>query len=76
MTITIDYQSMMDNLLHAARTTFPDIAHAVGIVSKFNAKPIQAHLTAVKRIFHYLKGTLDANLQYKSTGDMQIGQMI
>ena len=42
------YQSMVGSLLHAARATRPDIAHAVGIVSKFNAAPTQAHLTAVK----------------------------
>ena len=44
------YQSMVGSLLHAARATRPDIAHAVGIVLKFNAEPSQAHLTAVKRI--------------------------
>ena len=46
----------------------PDIAHAVGLVSKFNSAPTQAHLTAVKRIFRYLKGTIDLKLQYESTG--------
>ena len=49
------YQSMVGSLLHVARATRPDIAHAVGIVSKFNAASTQAHLTAVKRIFRYLK---------------------
>ena len=47
----IPYQSMVGSLLHAARATRPDIAHAVSTVSKFNAEPTQAHLTAVKRIF-------------------------
>ncbi len=59
--------------LHAARATRPDIAHAVGIVSKFNSEPTEAHLTAVKRIFRYLKGTLDLVLQYKSTGRPLLG---
>ena len=67
------YQSMVGSLLHAARATRPDIAHAVSIVSKFNAKPSQTHLTAVKRIFRYLKGTLDVTLQYKPTGDKPLG---
>ena len=67
------YQLMVGSLLHAARATSPDIAHAVSIVSKFNAKPSQAHLTAVKRIFRYLKGTLDVTLQYKPTGDKPLG---
>ena len=67
------YQSMVGSLLHAARATCPDIAHAVSIVSKFNAEPSQAHLTAVKRIFRYLKGTLDVTLQYKSIGEKPLG---
>ena len=63
------YQSMVGSLLHAARATRSDIAHAVGLVSKFNSAPTQAHLTAVKRIFQYLKGTVDIKLQYRSTGE-------
>ena len=45
------YQSMVGSLLHTARTTRPDTAHAVGVVSKFNSALTQAHLTAVERIF-------------------------
>ena len=33
------YQSMVGSLLHAARATRPDIAHAVGLVLKFNSAP-------------------------------------
>ena len=67
------YQSMVGSLLHAARATRSDIAHAVGLVSKFNSAPTQAHLTAVKRIFRYLKGTIDLKLQYRSTGEKMLG---
>ena len=70
---------MIGSLLHAARATHPDITYAVGIVSKFNAAPTQAHLTAVKRIFRYLKGTIELKLQYRHDGEnllMQIGLMI
>ena len=45
------YQSMVGSMLHAARTTHPDIAHAVKTISKFNVAPMQAHLTAVKQFF-------------------------
>ena len=44
------YQSVVCSLLYAARATHPDIAHAVGMFSKFNAAPTQAHLTAVKMV--------------------------
>ena len=48
---SVNYQLMVGSLLHAARATCPDIAHAAGIVSKFSNEPTVAHLTAVKRIF-------------------------
>ena len=72
---TVRYQSMhmVGSLLHAARATRSDIAHAVGVVSKFNATPTQAHLTAVKRIIRYLKGTINLKLQYRSTGEKLLG---
>ena len=63
------YQFMVGSLLHAARTTRPDIVHAVVLVSKFNSAPTQAHLTAVNRIFWYLKETIDIKLQYRSTSE-------
>ena len=53
------YQSMVGSLLYAAIATRPDISQAVGAVSKFNSCPTEAHLTAVKRIFRYLKGTIN-----------------
>jgi hypothetical protein len=68
------YQSMVGSLLYAATGTRPDIAHAVGVVSKFNGCPTEAHMTAVKRILRYLKGTKDLTLQYvKGSGDNMIG---
>ena len=60
---------MVGSLLYAAIATRPDIAQAVGAVSKFNSCPTQTHLTAVKRILRYLKGTIDLGLMYKQTDD-------
>ena len=48
------HQSMVGSL---AMATHPDIANAVGVVSKFNANPKEAHFTALKRILRYLKET-------------------
>ena len=61
---------MVGNLLHLARATHPDIAHAVATVSKFNSEPTEAHLTAVKRI---LKGTVNLSLCYTSIGQKMLG---
>ena len=40
----IQYQSMVDSLVHVALGTCTDIAHDVGIVVNLNAEPTQAHL--------------------------------
>ena len=61
------YQSMVGSLLYAAIATRPDIAQAVGVVSKFCASPTEAHLTAAKRILRYLKGTADLGLKYEKS---------
>ncbi|KAL7371770.1 hypothetical protein ABVT39_004778 [Epinephelus coioides] len=61
------YQSMVGSLLYAAMATQPDIAQAVSVVSKFNANPNAAHLTAVKRILQYLKCTVNLALKYEQS---------
>ena len=49
--------------------TRPDIAQVVGAVSKFNSCPIVAHLTTVKRIFRYLKETINLCIKYERSAD-------
>ena len=66
---TISYQSIVGSLLYAAITTRPDIAQAVGVVSKFCANPTESHLTAAKRILRYLKRTVHLGLSYKNCAD-------
>ena len=41
----------------------------MGAVSKFNSCPTEAHLTAVKRIFRYLKGTINLCIKYERSAD-------
>eukprot|EP00253_Pinus_taeda_P018991 PITA_18991 len=45
--------------------TRPDIAHAVGVLSRFMSKPQKEHWTTVKRVFRYLRGTSDYGLCYQ-----------
>jgi len=48
--------------------TRPDLAAAVGVISRHLDNPTEEHVKAVKRIFRYLKGTTDYCLTYtKST---------
>ena len=68
----VNYQSMVGSLLYASIATRPDIAQAVGAVSKFNSCPTEAHLTTVKRIFRYLKGTINLCIKYERSADNRL----
>ena len=59
------YQSMVGGLMYCAIQTRPDIQYAVNIAARFCSKPNKHHMTAVKRIFGYLKGTVDFELKYE-----------
>ena len=61
------YQSIIGSLLYAAIATRPDIAYAVGVVSKFISRQTEAHLTAAKQILRYLKGTTDLAVKYQKS---------
>lgn len=50
--------------MYLACGTWPDIAFAVGQLSKHNADPRKGHLRAAKRVVRYLKGTMDMGLTF------------
>ena len=60
------YQSAVGSLMYAMLGTRPDIAYAVGLVSKFCTNPDSHHWVAVKMIFWYLAGTREKGLTYGS----------
>ena len=61
----VPYASVVDSLMYAMVCTRPDIAHAVGVLSRFMSNPGKEHWTAVKRVFRYLRGTSDYGLCYQ-----------
>lgn len=63
----VPYQEAVGSLLYLAQGTRPDIAFAVNDVSRFNSNHGQAHWTAVKRIFRYLKATTNYKLLYSGS---------
>lgn len=46
--------------------TRPDIAFAVGQLSKHNSDPRAGHMKAAKKVMRYLKGTMHIGLVYGS----------
>ena len=61
----VPYASAVDSLTYAMLCTRPEIAHAVGVLSRFMSKPGKEHCTTVKRVFRYLRGTSDYGLCYQ-----------
>ncbi|GJY71966.1 retrovirus-related pol polyprotein from transposon TNT 1-94 [Tanacetum coccineum] len=62
------YRSMIGSLMYLTSSR-PDLIYAVWVCAWYQAKPTKKHLNAVKRIFRYLKGTINMGLWYsKDTG--------
>ena len=57
------YRSLVGSLRYLTCTR-PDIAFAVGVISRFMEKPKFTHWKAAKRILRYVKGTTDLGLLY------------
>nr|GFB08061.1 retrotransposon protein, putative, unclassified [Tanacetum cinerariifolium] len=55
------YRGMVGFLMYLS-TSRPDIVFAVCMCARYQAKPTEKHLHAVKRIFKYLKGTIHMGL--------------
>ncbi|GJW31379.1 retrovirus-related pol polyprotein from transposon TNT 1-94 [Tanacetum coccineum] len=58
-----DYHSMIGSLMYLASSR-PDIMFATCMCSRYQANPNEHHVSAVKRIFRYLKGTINLGLWY------------
>ena len=57
------YKSIIGSLLYLMASR-PNIAFSVGVCARYQAAPKESHLTAVKRIIHYINGTLEYGLWY------------
>ncbi|GJV84776.1 retrovirus-related pol polyprotein from transposon TNT 1-94 [Tanacetum coccineum] len=57
------YRGMIGTLLYLT-TSRPDLQFAICMCARYQARPTEKHLNAVKRIFRYLKGTVNRGLWY------------
>ena len=67
-----EYRELVGSLLYLALGTRPDISYAVGIVSRYLEQPKIAHEMALKRIFKYVKGTINYGILYNNTGEYKL----
>ena len=59
-----DYQSAVGGLLYLALTARPDIAYAVGVLSRFMSCPGVEHVEVAKQTIKYLYGTKEWGITY------------
>lgn len=60
----LEYSRAIGSLMYAMISTRPDIAYAVGKLSRFTSNPSRHHWHAITRVFKYLKGTMNYGLSY------------
>ncbi|GJZ91846.1 retrovirus-related pol polyprotein from transposon TNT 1-94 [Tanacetum coccineum] len=58
-----DYHSKIRSLMYLT-SSIPDIVQVICYCARYQARPIEKHLKEVKRIFQYLKGTINIGLWY------------
>jgi Reverse transcriptase (RNA-dependent DNA polymerase). len=56
-----EYRRLVGSLRYLVHT-LPDLAFAVGFVSRFMERPTEEHMVAVKRILRYVAGTMEYGL--------------
>nr|GFA11365.1 hypothetical protein [Tanacetum cinerariifolium] len=60
-----DYRSKIRSLMYLTSSR-PDIVQAVCYCARYQSRPTKKHLKEVKRIFRYLRGTINMGLWYSN----------
>ena len=64
--VDVPYREAIGSLMFLAVVSRPDIAYAVNYLSRFLTGFGDCHWKAIKRIFRYLKGTLNFGISFKN----------
>src|ERR1043165_1158809 len=68
LTDPFTYRAIIGSLMYLT-VSRPDIMYATCLCARYQSKPKQSHLTAVKRILRYLKGCPSKGLWYPNNDD-------
>ncbi|GJW26377.1 hypothetical protein Tco_0040188 [Tanacetum coccineum] len=60
----LEYSRAIGCLMYAMTSTRPDIAYAVGKLSRFTSNPSNHHWEAIIKVFRYLKKTMNYGFSY------------
>ncbi|GJT00753.1 retrovirus-related pol polyprotein from transposon TNT 1-94 [Tanacetum coccineum] len=65
------FRGMVGSLMYLTASR-PDLVFAVCMCARYQAKPTKKHFEAIKRIFRYLKGTINMGLWYLKDNAMSL----
>nr|GEZ32607.1 ribonuclease H-like domain-containing protein [Tanacetum cinerariifolium] len=65
------YRSMIGALMYLTSSR-PDIVHATCLCARYQAKPTEKYLKEVRRIFRYLRGTVNTSLWYTKDSGFEL----
>ncbi|GKF17540.1 retrovirus-related pol polyprotein from transposon TNT 1-94, partial [Tanacetum coccineum] len=66
-----DYRSKIKSLMYLTSGRL-DIVQAVCYCARYQARPIEKHLKKIKRIFRYLRGTINMRLWYRKDSGFEL----
>ncbi|GJZ65184.1 retrovirus-related pol polyprotein from transposon TNT 1-94 [Tanacetum coccineum] len=66
-----DYRSKIGSLMYLTSSR-PDIVQVVCYCARYQARPTEKHLKEVKRIFRYLRGTINMGLWYPKDSGFEL----
>ncbi|GKC01701.1 hypothetical protein Tco_0987837 [Tanacetum coccineum] len=66
-----NYRSKIGSLMYLTSSR-PDIVQAVCYCARYQARPTEKHLKEVKRIFRYLRGTINMGLWYPTDSGFEL----
>ena len=65
------YTSIIGSLRYLVNTR-PNITYSVGVMSRYMEESTTSHLTAIKQILRYVKGTLSIDYVYKKLSNVEL----
>ncbi|GJS03945.1 hypothetical protein Tco_0320453 [Tanacetum coccineum] len=65
------FRGMVGSLMYLIASR-PDLVFAVCMCARYQAKPTKKHFEAIKRVFRYLKGTINMGLWYPKDNAMSL----
>ncbi|GJY88392.1 hypothetical protein Tco_0503020 [Tanacetum coccineum] len=65
------FRGMVGSLMYLTASR-PDLVFVVCMCARYQAKPTKNHFEAIKRVFRYLKGTINMGLWYPKDNAMSL----